>query len=50
MKSSISEYQIEKNEILRKAYQLLVYFLANEQIARIADPNKSNDPLKALDA
>lgn len=50
MKPSVSAYQIEENEILRKAYQLLVYFLANEQIARIAHPNKPDDPLKALDA
>jgi hypothetical protein len=50
MKPSVSVYQIEKSEILRKAYQLLAYFLANEQIARIAHPDKSDDPLKALDA
>jgi hypothetical protein len=50
MKSTASEFKIEENEILRKAYQLLAYFLANEGIAKIADPNETNDPLKALDA
>ena len=50
MKSSVSGYQIEASEILRKAYQLLAYFLANEQIAKIAHPDKSDDPLKSLDA
>ena len=50
MKSSVSGYQIEASEILRKAYQLLAYFLANEQIAKIAHPDKSDDPLKLLDA
>jgi hypothetical protein len=50
MKPSNSTYQIEESEILRKAYQLLAYFLANEQIAKIAHPDKPDDPLKALDA
>ena len=50
MKPSVSAYQIEESEILRKAYQLLAYFLANEQIAKIAHPDKSDDPLKSLDA
>lgn len=50
MKPPVSAYQIEENEILRKAYQLLAYFLANQQIARIAHPNKPDDPLKALEA
>ena len=50
MKPPVSTYQIEENEILRKAYQLLVYFLANEQISRIAHPNKPDDSLKVLDA
>jgi hypothetical protein len=50
MKPSVSAYQIEESEILRKAYQLLAYFLANQQIARIAHPDKPDDPLKALEA
>jgi hypothetical protein len=50
MKSTVSAYQIEENEILRKAYQLLAYFLANERIAKIVDPDETDDPLKALDA
>lgn len=50
MKSSAATYQIEESEILRKAYQLLAYFLANKQIAKIAHPEKTNDPLKALEA
>jgi len=50
MKPTFSAYQIEKSEILRKAYQLLAYFLANKQIANIAHPDNSDDPLKSLDA
>ena len=50
MKASSSAYQIERNDILRKAYQLLAYFLANEQISKIAHPEISDDPLKVLDA
>ena len=42
-------YQIEKNEILRKAYQLLAYFLANRHIARLAHPDDQNEPLKVLE-
>jgi len=49
MNATITEYQIEKHEILFKAYQLLAFFYANEQISRIASPDDPKEPLKALE-
>lgn len=49
MKSSVSAYLIEKNEILLKAYQLLCLFFANQQISRIAHPENPLEPLKRLE-
>ena len=46
----IYTYQIEKHEILFKAYQLISCFFANEQISRIAEPDNPKEPLKALEA
>lgn len=49
MKTSITAYLIEKNEILLKAYQLLCLFFANKQISSIAHPEVPLEPLKRLE-
>lgn len=47
---SISAYQIEKQDILRRAYQLICCIFANQQISEIANPNELSDPLKQLES
>lgn len=49
MTATITEYQIEKDEILFKAYQLLAFFYANQQISRAVVPGDHCQPLKALE-
>jgi hypothetical protein len=43
------KYRIDKSMVLQKAYLLLCLFFANKEIARVSNPNNSNDSLKSLE-
>lgn len=45
---NIGTYQIDKNIILEKAYDLMCVFFADKEISRKSNPDDVQDPLKSL--